>query len=277
MSTSESRSEQAEMEDRQFVTELRAALSSASATRAIDLSAPPDQLLDLIVRAAARAIPSPEGALFLVDFERQVLRFDVVIGSTAANVKDLEVPLGHGIAGLVAVSGQALAVSDAQQDPRHARDIAETSGYLPTTILAVPVATSDGETVGVLELLDRQGQPTFSLADMELLGLFAQQIALVLDLRRSQTSIGALVGQAMVAIGGVSPATAGRIAERAAAFAARVETDPTSRRTTDLAEMVVTIAARGPAEYDACIGVLEAFSGYLQTRPAAGMGMEIFE
>lgn len=277
MSSSESESEQAEREDRQFIAELRAALSTATAAQAIETSSPPEQLLELIVRAAARAIPSPEGALFLVDIERQVLKFDVVIGSTAANVKDLEVAFGHGIAGLVAVSGQALAVANAQEDPRHARDIAEKSGYLPTTILAVPVVNQDGSTIGVLELLYRQGQPTSSLTDMELLGLFAQQVAIVLDFRRSQASVGALVGQTPATIGGVSPAMAIRITEQAARFAARVEADPISRRTAELAELMTTIARRGPDEYEACASVLEAFAGYLRARPAPGTGMEIFE
>ncbi|MDQ3653780.1 MAG: GAF domain-containing protein [Chloroflexota bacterium] len=88
---------------------------------------------------------------------------------------------------------------------RHARDVAEKSGYLPTTILAVPVMSPGGETVGVLELLDRQGQPTYSLTDMELLGTFAEQIALVFNLRRSQISLGALVGRTLASLGGLPP------------------------------------------------------------------------
>lgn len=260
-----------------FIAELRAALATAAAAQLLQTGSPPDQLLELIVRTAARAIRSPEGALFLIDEERQVLTFDVVIGSTAAAVKDLTVPLGHGIAGLVAVSGQALAVANAQEDPRHARDIAEQAGYLPTTILAVPVVTADGRTVGVLELLDRQGQPTYSLADMELLGAFAEQLAVVLDLRRSHTSLGALVGRALAALGGVTPEVEHTIAERADIFAARVDADPVSRRTVELATLIASIAGRGPAEYDACTGVLEAFAGYLRATPTPGMGMEMFE
>lgn len=263
-------------EDSRFVAELRAALATATAAHLIETPAPPDHLLELIVRTAARAIPSPEGALFLIDQERQVLTFDVVIGSTAATVKDLTVPLGHGIAGLVAVSGQALAVSNAREDPRHARDVAEQSGYLPTTILAVPVMGTGGEIVGVLELLDRQGQPTYSLADMELLGSVADQLALVLEYRRTHASLGARLGQTLTALGGLAPAMEHRIAERAAGFAASVDADPVSRRTIELAALVATIAGRGPAEYDACTGVLEAFAGYLRTTPTPGMGMEIF-
>jgi GAF domain-containing protein len=234
---------------------------------------PPDQVLEMIVRAAARAIPCPEGALMLVDPGRDALTFNVVIGSTAATVKDLVVPLGHGIAGLVAVSGQALAIANAQEDPRHARDIAERSGYLPTTILAVPVVSRDGTPAGVLELLDRQGQPAFDLDDMELLGMFAEQVAIVLELRRTQDTLAARVGQAMATLGGLPQETAAALGGRVEALAARVEGDEDARRASALAGLVAGIAARGDAEHEACVAVLRAFADYLDTRPALGVGM----
>jgi GAF domain-containing protein len=260
-------------DDLQFMAELRTALAGAAAAETIGNPTPPEKLMDMIVRAAARAIPCPEGALMLIDRKREVLTFDVVIGSTAATVKDITVPLGHGIAGLVAVSGQALAVANAQKDPRHARDVAEKSGYLPTTILAVPVVSPDGAPVGVLELLDRQGQPTFDLADIELLGMFADQLAVVLDLRRSHHALGARVGTVIAAFANLPPQTARVLSERAEGFASSVEADETSRRTHELAQLVVSVASRGPAEHEACLRVLSAFADYLETRPSLGVGM----
>ena len=53
--------------DSRFVQELRGALATALAANALAGPTPPDRHLDAIVRTAARAIPSPEGALFLVD------------------------------------------------------------------------------------------------------------------------------------------------------------------------------------------------------------------
>lgn len=262
-----------EADDLRFVAELRSTLGAAIATDAIAAPSHPELLLELIVRAAARAIPCPEGALLLVDQERQVLTFDVVIGTTAATVRDLTVPLGHGIAGLVAVSGQALAIANAQEDPRHARDVAEKSGYLPTTILAVPVVSPDGTPIGVLELLDRQEQPTFDLADIEMLGVFADQLALVLDLRRSQEMLGARVGGALAMLGGLPDETARHLASRVEAFTAKVEADESSRRTNELAELVAAISSRGSAEHEACVAVLRAFENYLDTRPSLGVGM----
>lgn len=209
----------------------------------------------------------------LVDHERDVLTFEVVIGSTAATVRSLTVPLGHGIAGLVAVSGQALAIANAQEDPRHARDVAEQSGYLPTTILAVPVMSPDGSPVGVLELLDRQGQPTFDLADMELLGVFAEQLALVLNLRRSHEVLGERLVATIASLGDLPPEATRRLASHAEGLATRVQTDEMSRRTNELADLVVTVAGRGPAAHEACVAVLRAFSDYADATPSLGVGM----
>ncbi len=260
--------------DARFAAALREALTGATVVDALAAPAPPDRLLDLVVRAAAAAIPSPEGALFLIDREARVLTFDIVIGQTAATTKGLTVPLGRGIAGLVAVSGQPLAIADAQQDPRHARDVAEKSGYLPTTILAVPVVGADGVSVGVLELLDRQGQPTYSLADMELLGRFAELAALALEQRRAQAARAALLGQALAALGGLSPEATRELADRTDAFAARAAADPAGRRALDLAGLVATIGYADEAAHRTCVAVLEAFAAYVRERPAGGLSLD---
>ena len=83
------------------------------------------RLLEIIVETGAHVIGARAGALFLLDEENDDLTFEVAIGSRAAEVKRFRVPLGHGIAGIVAASGQAMAIRDAAGDPRLASDIAD--------------------------------------------------------------------------------------------------------------------------------------------------------
>ena len=260
-------------EDLAFVAELRVALGTAAAAGTLAAS-PPDDLLDRILRTAARVIPSAEGALFLVDQERRLLTFDAMIGQTAKTMRGTSFPLGHGIAGLVAVSGQALAVANAQDDPRHAKDIAAQSGYFPTTILAVPVVGDDGTVLGVLELLDRQGQPTYDLADMELLSTFAEQVAIVLDDRRAHASLAGLVGRSLAALGGLPASVEHLIRERAEGFATAIETDPIARRTVELAELVATVANGSPAAHEACTDILRIFARYREAASRPGSDLE---
>ncbi|MDQ3696347.1 MAG: GAF domain-containing protein, partial [Chloroflexota bacterium] len=229
METGEQASSTSADRDLAFVAALRQALTGAMAATA-GAAAPPDRLLDGLVRMAAAVIPSPAAALLVVDPIANALTFDVAIGETASRAADLTVPLGHGIAGLVAVSGQPLAIANAQHDPRHAREIAEQIGYLPTTILAVPVTGADGAVLGVLELLDRQDAPTFSLDDMELLGHFAGLCALALEQRRVTTLHADLVGRALATLGGLPPAAQQALSVQIETIAARVAADPVARR-----------------------------------------------
>jgi hypothetical protein len=55
-------------------------------------------------------------------------------------------------------SGQSIAIDDVRRDPRFAQDVAESTGYIPDSILAAPVETRS-DTMGLLEVLDRSLAP----------------------------------------------------------------------------------------------------------------------
>jgi len=78
-----------------------------------------------------------------------------------------------------------LALSDVLSDPRFDRATAERTGYVPRSIAAVPLIDQD-QTVGVLQVLDKHTEPTFSLRDMELLAVFARQAAAAIRAARVQ-------------------------------------------------------------------------------------------
>ena len=99
-------------------------------------------------------------SLFVLDEDHEELVFQVALGEKAETIKNFRVPLGRGIAGYVAVTGQPIAIADASQDPRFARDIGQAIGYVPRTLLCVPLYLS-GRVIGVLELLDKAGGMPF--------------------------------------------------------------------------------------------------------------------
>ena len=82
------------------------------------------------------------------------------------------------------VTRQPLLIEDVTQDPRFAHDVAETTGYLPSGLMAVPLLHKE-RALGVLEVLDRAAQASSPLAEMDLLALFADQAAIALDLLQS--------------------------------------------------------------------------------------------
>jgi GAF domain-containing protein len=244
--------------------DLREALTLAAAAGTIASPVTHSRLLEMIVETAAHVISARAAALFLIDEEAEELVFEVALGSKAEEAKKFRVPLGHGIAGLVAVSGQPMAVSDAESDPRQAADIARSVGYTPQSILCVPLFYHD-QIIGVLELLDKEGAPSFSATDMEDLGLFANQAAIAIEQSRTNRNLSALLGEVLETTGEVNEGQ--RLQERARAFAERLEEDAAFVRALDLARLVQEIAYQGENELEGCRAILRGFAEYLGSKP----------
>lgn len=144
--------------DDAFARELRDAFTLATFTGAIASPFGNSRLLRMIVETASYFLSAQAASLFLIDEARQDLVVACALGPKAALVEQIRVPLGHGIAGLVAVSGQALAIADVVGDPRHAADVSRVLGHVPQSILCVPLLHNE-RVIGVLELLDKEHAP----------------------------------------------------------------------------------------------------------------------
>jgi len=118
------------------------------------------------------------------------LRFVAADGAGADAIVGVELPIGRGIVGWVATSGQPIVTSDVAQDRRFARDIAESTNYIPETILAAPLVDKDGEIVGVIEVLDPQSRGSHSGHDLDTLGVLASQVASIIGLCEVYDALG---------------------------------------------------------------------------------------
>jgi len=147
------------------------------------------------VAETARAIFGAKAAsIFLYDEATDELVFEAVAGSGEDTLVGRRFPSSSGIAGWVLVTRQPLVIEDVTADPRFAKDVAADTGYVPKGIMAVPLLHEE-RSLGVLEVLDRPAAAAFSLAEMDLLGLFANQAAIALDLmQRSRRASAALSG-----------------------------------------------------------------------------------
>lgn len=250
-----------------LVRDLRDAVRLSATAEAIAAPVSHSRLLDMIVATAADIIGANAASLFLIDREQEDLVFEVALGEKAEEVKKFRVPLGHGVAGLVALTGQPMAVADTSQDDRDAADIAEAVGYVPQNILAVPLFYSD-QVIGVLELLDKEGGTHFSPEDMEALGLFATQAAVAIEQSRNHGRLEALVASFVQSLGGIPDHQRQTLAERTASFASDVSNDPEYLRSLELARLVQEIVGHGERATDACQGILESFASFLRSRPA---------
>jgi GAF domain-containing protein len=139
------------------------------------------ELLQSIVQVARAIFGARASSVFLFDEEADELVFEAVAGEGADDLVGQRFPSSTGIAGWVLVTRQPLVVEELDKDPRFAREAAESTGFVPKGLMAVPLLHED-RSLGVLEVLDRPQKAAFSLAEMELLGLFANEAAIALDL-----------------------------------------------------------------------------------------------
>lgn len=98
------------------------------------------------------------------------LQYVAADGEGAAEILGVRLPAGRGLAGWAATSGQALGVRDVRTDPRFARDVAESTGYVPDDLLVAPFFAPDGAVRGVLTVLDpdRDVSSVLPLRDLEI-------------------------------------------------------------------------------------------------------------
>jgi len=245
--------------------QLRAIFGVTAATAAIAAPVGHRQLLEMIVRTAAYVIHARAASLLLIDETTQELVFEIATSEDVAELKNVRVPLGEGIAGLVAVTGQPLAVADAQADPRHAHEIAQQTGYLPRSLLCVPLEFED-RVIGVIELMDKQGAPVFDADDMQALSLFARQAAVAIEQSQVQRNLANLLRELLVSLGQTTAASDPSLRQRVDVWANELQADQEFRRSLELAVLVHEIAQQGDDESEACLAILRGFGGYLGAR-----------
>jgi GAF domain-containing protein len=157
-------------------------------------------LLQSIVDVARAIFKAKASSILLLDEGADELVFEAAADEASESLIGKRFPSSTGIAGFVLVSRQPLVIEDVLSDPRFSRETAESTGFVPKGLMAVPLL-HDERVLGVLEVLDRPSDTRFTLAEMELLGLFAGQAAIALDLlQRARRAHDALRGDGDLAI-----------------------------------------------------------------------------
>jgi GAF domain-containing protein len=225
------------------------------------------ELLQSIVDAAARIFGAAAASVALIDEEQSMLEFKVASGAGQEQVVGMRIPMDKGIAGYVAMTGQPIAVSNVQQDPRFNQDFAESTGYVPRSILATPLVSGD-TVIGVMEVLDKIDAPSFGMQDMELLGMFAQQAAISIDQSQNYERLGDLIldgiRQLLISDPDSDPAELFQALDGLEASAKGRSTD-----LIQLAKRFYAISTLGESEQKACLQILAAFEEYARSKPGS--------
>ncbi|HUH08570.1 MAG TPA: GAF domain-containing protein [Egibacteraceae bacterium] len=221
------------------------------------LGAPDDlELLSAIASAGRALFGAAACSVALLDDAQSELVFRAAAGPGADEIVGTRVPVNRGIAGWAVSAGQAIAVDDVARDPRFARDIAEASGYVPTSMIAAPLQT-EREILGVISVLDPRAEGG-SARRLEELSAYAEPAALAIEGSRRFLDVGrALLGSiAAVAEGAELQAALRDAAERAGPRA----------ELAGLAAQFAELGRLGEAERRAAAALVDDFLAYVRAR-----------
>ena len=248
------------------------------AVRAVDvanlMTSPLKRSIENLLHVAGSAMGSDEASVLVRDGNEGGLKFLVAIGEVADKLMKVRIPPGKGIAGFVFASGQPVAIADVAQEETFYAEVDRATGYSTQTILATPLSV-EGETVGVLEVVNRLGEPPyqpFTPEEMDRAAYFADAIATLVDAHETAGLVETLFERA------VKGSTQGETKKNEKAnrdllkWLKSVRSAPEHRDLLMLAVRLRDIAGRGEEERALCRDVLEALDRFTGKKAASSAG-----
>lgn len=145
------------------------------ASKLINSSIEPRELFESILQVAREQLGVERGTLYFVDGAR-----GEVWGRIADPPWEIHLPIGQGLAGTVAVTGETVILQDAPSDPRFDRSVDQRTGYTTRSMLCVPIKNRRGKIVGVLQLLNKT-TGDFGAKDVEFLESVSDHMAIAMQ------------------------------------------------------------------------------------------------
>ena len=126
-------------------------------------------------------LDAERASLFLVDHERNEMWLRVA-QEEGGKPLEYRMPLGAGVAGHVAASGQGCRIDDAYADPRFNRELDQETGFRTRSILCLPLRSSaTGKVFAVAQLLNSRDGSVFDAEDEKRFGTFLDSIGVILE------------------------------------------------------------------------------------------------
>ncbi len=111
--------------------------------------------MDVIVEEICEKLDAERASVFLADFSTGEL-----FSTSARNTKfEIRIPWDTGIAGLCFSMGQTINIPDAYKDSRFNTAVDKKTGYKTTQILAMPIRSSSGAVIGVVQAINLAADP----------------------------------------------------------------------------------------------------------------------
>ena len=145
------------------------------ASKLINSSIDAGTLFTSILAVAKKELAVERGTLYFVDEKR-----NEIWSKVADSLNEIRLPIGKGLAGTVAASGEPVVLHDAYSDPRFDQSQDRRSGFSTRSMLCVAIHNRDRKIVGVLQLLNKK-QGSFGPRDIEFLDAISEHMAIAME------------------------------------------------------------------------------------------------
>ena len=136
-----------------------------------------DKLLDVILETSIKSIGADRGTLYVVDELKSEIWSKAMRGT---EVIEIRLPIGKGLSGYVAKTGETINIPDAYNDPRFNPEVDKKSGYRTNNMLCMPMRNRDGKIIGVFQMLNKKGGP-FTSQDEEFINALSIHASIAIE------------------------------------------------------------------------------------------------
>ena len=206
------------------------------------------------LKSSAASMNSDEASVLIRDGESGDLKFLLAIGDVSDQLAEIKIPSGKGIAGFVFSSGQPMTISDADQEESFYAEVDKKTGFSTDVLLATPLQFN-GKIIGVLEYINRVGEPPyepFSPEEMDKAAIYAEAMSSLVNAYEGAKVAWELSNKLISDDNSIS------LSEVREWLGSLREAND-HKEMIDLAVLVREVAMRGEGERKLCREILEAF------------------
>ncbi len=186
-----------------------------------------ENLFPLIIKKVTEAVGAERTSLYLIDWDKGEIWTKV-----AEQFKEIRLPIGQGISGRVAETGDIINVADAWNLPYFDRRFDEESKFRTRSVLCLPISNRQGERIAVIQVMNKIEGLRFGKDDLQVLKSLCGFIAIALEnsflVEELEASFEGAIRTLAATVDARHPLTAGhsqRVTEYALAIAREMNLD----------------------------------------------------
>ena len=154
-----------------FFVEIGKAIVSARSIR---------EILQQVMDKVGTIFAPMNWSLMLVNSRTQELEFKIVVGEASDSLRGQRIPIGEGIGGWIARTGQAVMIEDVEKDSRFSDRFDRMTGFRTRSIIGVPLKTGN-KVLGIIELVNKLNGESFTPFELKVLSTIADFAAIAIE------------------------------------------------------------------------------------------------